>query len=277
MKALIVDVSKCNGCYNCQVACKDEHVGNDWSPYAKPQPDTDQFWMKLTENVRGTVPKVRITYVPEVCRHCDNAPCIQACKENAIFKRDDGMVVIDPEKCSGHRNCVDACPYGAIYFNWDINIAQKCTMCAHLLDQGWKEPRCVELCPTGALTFGEETELTDLIEKADPVASNADTKPRVHYIDLPKRFVAGAVFDPEVDECIQGATVMLTNIKTAEVFTTQTNHFGDFWIRKLEVGDYSLSVEKNGYLTQKVESISTEKDVNVGDIALYRATSVQHT
>jgi len=273
MKTLIVDVSKCNGCYNCQVACKDEHVGNDWSPYAKPQPDTGQFWMKLTENVRGTVPKVRITYVPEVCRHCDNAPCIQSCKENAIFKRDDGMVVINPEKCSGHRNCVDACPYGAIYFNWDINIAQKCTMCAHLLDQGWKEPRCVELCPTGALTFGEETELTDLIEKADPDSSN--TKPRVHYIDLPKRFVTGAVFDPEEDECIQGATVTLTNLKTAEVFATQTNHFGDFWIRKLAVGDYTLSVEKSGYLVKKIDAISTEKDVNVGDIALYPDASVR--
>ncbi|MBW1862309.1 MAG: carboxypeptidase regulatory-like domain-containing protein [Deltaproteobacteria bacterium] len=269
MKTLIINVSKCNGCYNCQISCKDEHVGNDWSPYAKPQPDTGQFWMKISETVRGTVPKVKVSYVPEICRHCDNAPCIQSCQEDAIYKRDDGIVIVDPEKCCGSRNCVDACPYGAIYFNWDLNIAQKCTMCAHLLDKGWKEPRCVELCPTGALTFGEEDDLRDLIDKAEQLNSDANTKPRVHYIDLPKRFVAGAVYDPEEDECVQGATIVLTDLKTSETFTAETDYFGDFWLRKLKVGKYSLSIKKEGYLPKEIETISTVKDVNAGDIELY--------
>jgi Fe-S-cluster-containing dehydrogenase component len=87
--------------------------------------------------------------------HCDNAPCIKACSEGAIYKREDGLVIIAPEKCTGCRKCADVCPYGALYFNWDLNIAQKCTGCAHLLDKGWKEPRCVDVCPTGALRFGE--------------------------------------------------------------------------------------------------------------------------
>ena len=98
MKALVIDINKCNGCYNCQIACKDEHVENDWTPYAKPQPDTGQFWMRLTEMTRGTVPKVKITYLPTLCRHCDAAPCIQTCKPSAIFKRNDGTVLIDPAK-----------------------------------------------------------------------------------------------------------------------------------------------------------------------------------
>jgi len=64
MKAFVIDVSICNGCYCCQIACKDEHVGNDWTPIAKPQPDTGQFWLKQNEFVRGTVPKVASTPAP---------------------------------------------------------------------------------------------------------------------------------------------------------------------------------------------------------------------
>jgi len=78
MKTFIVDVAKCNGCYNCQVVCKEEHVGNDWTPYAKPQPDTGQFWMKMNEKVRGTVPKVMMSYVPTSCMHCRDAKCMAA-------------------------------------------------------------------------------------------------------------------------------------------------------------------------------------------------------
>jgi Fe-S-cluster-containing dehydrogenase component len=138
MKAMIIDINICNGCYNCQIACKDEHVSNDWTPYAKPQPDTGQFWMKNTDIVQGTVPKVRVRYMHDICQHCDDAPCIEACKAKAIYKREkDGIVIIDPTKCTGARQCLDACPYKVIYFNTDLNIAQKCTFCAHLLDDGW--------------------------------------------------------------------------------------------------------------------------------------------
>ena len=158
-KALTINYDICNGCYNCVIACKDEHVGNDWTPYAKPQPATGHFWMKITDMVRGTVPKVRVTNLHDICQHCDEAPCIPPCTAQAIYKRDDGIAIIDPEKCCGHRNCIGSCPYEVIYFNWDLNIAQKCTMCAHLLDAGWKEPRCVDACPPGALKFGEEKEL----------------------------------------------------------------------------------------------------------------------
>jgi tetrathionate reductase subunit B len=267
-KVMIVDITKCNGCYNCQIACKDEHVGNDWTPVAKPQPDTGQFWHRIEEMVRGQVPKVKMAYMHHTCQHCDDAPCIKSCKSNAIYKRDDGAVIIDPEKCTGGRNCVDACPYGVIYFNEDLNIAQKCTWCAHLLDKGWKEPRCVDACPTEALKFGEESELKDTIAQAETL--KPVNKPRTYYIGIPKRFIAGAVYDPEADECLDEAVVTLKDSKGQKVNTLNTDVFGDFWFEGLEVGTYSVEVEKEGYLRQKMESISTEKDINIGDIALYK-------
>jgi len=270
-KALIINYDICNGCYNCQVACKDEHVGNDWTPYAKPQPATGQFWMKITDMVRGTVPKVRVTYLHDICQHCDEAPCIPVCKAQAIYKRDDGIVVIDPDKCRGHRNCLSACPYGVIYFNWDLNMAQKCTMCAHLLDAGWKEPRCVDACPTGALKFGEEEDLKDEIGKSEILHPEFEAKPRVYYVGLPKSFVAGAVYSLEEDECVQDAVATLTDSGTGETFTAKTDNFGDFWFEDMKVDHtYSLRIEKDGYCPQEIHDIRTEKDINVGDIELRR-------
>lgn len=271
MKALVIDLTKCNGCYNCHVVCKDEHVGNDWTPYAKPQPDTGQFWMKVTDMVRGTVPKVRVTYLHDICAHCDEAPCIAACKQKAIYKRDDGIVIIDPEKCVGRKDCLYACPYeNVIYFNEVLNIAQKCTFCAHLLDRGWKEPRCVEACPTEALKFGEEKELKDLISKAEVLHPEfgTKTKPRVYYIGLPKSFVGGTVYDPKEEECIKGAKATLTNSKSGEECTATTDVFGDFWFENLEVGTFSLKIEADGFKPKAIDNIRTEKDVNLGDIPL---------
>jgi len=268
VKVFIHDVSICNGCYDCQIACKDEHVANDWTPYAKPQPETGQFWLHLTEHVRGQVPRVKVAYIPLMCNHCDNAPCMKACKVGAIYKRTDGLVIIDPVKCTGCKSCVDACPYDAIYFNDGLNIAQKCTGCAHLLDSGWKEPRCVDACPTLALKFMEESEAQEYIAKAEylkPERKNKD-KPRVHYLNLPKRFIAGTVYDPVEKEVIIGADVTLTEVGSKNTYTTKTDGFGDFEFEKLKVGKYNLVIEKDG--KRKEIKVSTEKDVSLGDIPL---------
>lgn len=268
MKAFVVDVSICNGCYCCQIACKDEHCGNDWTPYAKPQPDTGQFWLKLHEFVRGTVPKVKMHYIPVLCMHCDEAPCIRACTvEGALYKRDDGLVVIDPVKCTGCKKCVDLCPYEAIYFNDGLNIAQKCTGCAHLLDADWKEPRCVDACPTQALRFGEESDLRDFINKAERMKPELGTHPRVYYLNIPGKFVAGTVIDPVQKEVIIGATCILTNSTTGEKYTTATDEFGDFWFQQLKIGIFDLTI-KAGRKRKTIKAINTEKDVNLGDLLM---------
>jgi len=270
MKALVIDIDKCNGCYNCQVACKDEHVGNDWTPIAKPQPDTGHFWHKVTDIVQGSVPKVRVRYMHDLCGQCDDAPCIAACTSHAIYKRADGIAIIDPEKCTGNRACLDACPYGSIYFNSDLNISQKCTFCAHLLDDDWSEPRCVDACPTGALRFGEEEELKELIATAETLPSETSARPRVYYRNLPNRyFIAGAVWDPEIDEVLEGATVTLRRADGTAA-SLATDDFGDFWFERQEPAVYALTVELEGYDPATIEAIDASRDVNVGDIELHK-------
>ena len=267
MKAFVIDVPLCNGCYCCQIACKDEHVANDWTPYSKPQPDTGQFWLKLNEYIRGTVPKVKMHYLPVLCMHCENAPCLLACPmEGVIYRRKDGLVIIDPEKCTGCQACVDSCPYGMIYFNESLNIAQKCTGCAHLLDKGWKEPRCVDACPTQALKFGEESKLKDLIAKAELIKPELGAKPRVYYLNIPRKFVAGTIYNPVEKEVIIGATCTLSS--NGKNFTATTDGFGDFWFKDIEVGTYSLKIEAKGFAPKTIQKINTEKDVNLGDIPL---------
>jgi len=270
-KVFVVDLSICNGCYTCQFACKDEHVENDWTPIAKPQPEIGQFWLKLTERVRGTVPKVKVAYRPHLCMHCDQAPCIESCPvEGAIYKRDDGLVIIDPEKCTGCRNCMDACPYGTIFFNEDLNIAQKCTGCAHLIDSGWKEPRCVDACPTLALKFMDEEEAAELIKGAEswmPEISD-QTKPRVYYLHVPKKFIAGTLYDPVEEEVVIGATATLKDTVSGETRTIQTDAYGDFWFEGIGDGVYDLELVSDGKKVQFSGLDTTVADINLGDVPL---------
>ena len=270
-KVLIIDITKCNGCHNCQIACKDEHVGNDWFPIARPQPLSGQFWTKVTDKVRGTVPKVKVSYLHSICQHCDEAPCIEACPNRAIYKRPDGIVVIDPGKCKGSGNCIKKCPYeDVIYFNEELHIAQKCTFCAHLLDKGWHETRCSDVCPTGAFTFGEEEELRDLIARAETLKPESGAKPRVYYIGLPKRFIGGTIFDPDADEVIIGADVHITNSSSGEKVEVKTDDFGDFWVDGLEPGKYLVTITMPGYPKKVLEADITENDINLGDMPMKR-------
>jgi hypothetical protein len=127
----------------------------------------------------------------------------------------------------------------------------------------------VDICPTQAIRFGEETELADLIEKAEK-ASELPAATRVHYLNLPKRFVAGTVYDPGEEEVIIGAACTLRELKSGETFTVETDSFGDFWFENLDTGDFSLKIAFGG-IEKTVEKINTREDVNLGDIPLKEA------
>jgi Fe-S-cluster-containing dehydrogenase component len=243
MKCSVIDFDMCMGCYYCQIACKDEHCNNDWSRYAKPQPMHGQFWLNISQAVRGTLPKVKVSYLPRLCMHCDDAPCVMVCGvEGAIYKRDDGLVIIDPEKCTG---------------------------CAHLLDDDWEVPRCADACPTDAIIFGKESELKGLIKKAEVLNPESMTQPRVYYKGLPKKFVGGTVYDPDRKEVVTGATCVLKDRNGDDAFEAKTDKFGDFWFQGLEDDrTFTLTIEQAG-MTKTIDAINTAKDVNLKDIPFF--------
>ena len=174
-----------------------------------------------------------------------------------------------PEKCSGCGACRDACPYGVIYMNAELGIAQKCTGCAHLLDHGAKMPRCVEACPTEAILFGEEAALEDDIDGAEVWKPETGLHPRVYYRNVPGTFIAGTLYDPEKKLIVEGARCLLSN--GGKNWETVTDSFGDFWFRDLPAGGrYDLCISAAGYAEKRFSGISTEKSVNLDDIPLER-------
>ena len=192
--AMVVDLTRCQGCRACTEACKVEN-------------NTGQgmFWMHVFRFEEGTYPDTRMSFLPRACQHCDNAPCVKVCPTGSRYKRDDGLVLTDPDRCIGCRYCELACPYGVNYFNWqkpkasqysdvidwdddDIQsvtggayppyknpeldkkwgaeqrrtaggshakgVMEKCTFCVHRVEEG-RPPACVETCPVTALRFGD--------------------------------------------------------------------------------------------------------------------------
>lgn len=257
-KVFLIDVAKCNGCRNCQVACKDEHCEQPWLPYAAAQPLTGQFWCKVNEKERGRVPVVKVSYTPTMCNHCAEASCMAAAPD-AVYRRDDGLVIIDPEKAKGKKEVVDACPIGAIYWNEGEQLPQKCTGCAHLLDDGWEVPRCVDACPTEALRYVDESEVD--MTQVSVLEGMEGMGARAYYLNLPKRFVAGTVIDAQADEVIIGATVELLGEDGSIAKTQRTDEFGDFMFDQVEKAAYQVRVKG-----KTVDADAREADVVVDDI-----------
>jgi len=103
---MVIDVSKCVGCYNCFLTCRDEFAGNDYPGYSAAQPMSGGNWIKVNEIERGCYPKVKVDYVPVTCSHCAEAACVKLDQTGAIYRRADGIVLIDPEKAKGNKDLV---------------------------------------------------------------------------------------------------------------------------------------------------------------------------
>ena len=224
---------------------------------------------------RGQFPAIDVAYLPVPCMHCENAPCIKAAKGGAVYRRDDGVVLIDAEKARGQKDIVKACPYEAVWWNEGENVPQKCTFCAHLLDEGWKEPRCVQACPTGALrvVLTEDSEMEGMIASENLEYFNPEfrTNPGVYYKNLYRYlqcFIGGSVaFEKDgVSDCAEGAKVLLS--KDSKIIgEVTTDPFGDFKFDHLEEnsGKYTLEVLFRDY-GKKTLDVDLKKSLYVGII-----------
>ncbi len=175
--AMLVDVTKCYGCMACVAACHSENN----VPIGK-----FRTWVEKTVLPSGTP-----AFVPKLCNHCENPSCAKACPVGAIDRDENGLVIIDSNKCIGCGACVKACPYGAVFIDPVAGVANKCTFCDHRLQKGLL-PACVETCPTGARVFGDVNDPNSEISKAmsliqtDVLKPETGNKPYVFYRGLPK-------------------------------------------------------------------------------------------
>lgn len=270
---MIIDVSRCTACYCCFMACRDEYWDNDFLPYTAAQPKFGQYWMNILNKERGRYPHVKVACIPVPCMQCQSAPCIKSAENEAVYRRPDGIVVIDPEKSSGQKQLVDSCPYGAIYWNEEKNLAQKCSFCVHRLEEG-NLPRCVQACPTNAITFGDldnpDSNVSTLINagQTDVFHPEYETDPLVKYLDLKKvtlLFIAGAVVFEDTDECAEN--VIVTLIDNDGTHKMNTDNYGNFEFEELRVGEYKLTFEYPGYLHKSMD-LFIEQEIYIPEIMM---------
>lgn len=180
---MVIDLRKCIGCHSCSVACKTEN---------EVPPAVFRSWVKLMD--KGVYPNARSLSLPVLCNNCENAVCVKVCPVKASYKRDDGIVMVDPHKCVGCKYCMAACPYQVRHLNPIRRYVQKCSFCYQRVDAGLM-PACVETCPAKARVFGDLNDPTSeivklLVENPTSVLKpESGTKPNVFYIALDKDIV----------------------------------------------------------------------------------------
>lgn len=194
---MVIDLKRCIGCQSCTMACK-THNGTP----------PGVFYRRVLEKTVGKYPSVRRTYVPTQCMHCEDPPCVKSCPAGVFWKREDGIVLVDNNKCYGARVCRMVCPYNAISFLETIGTyypdrimpteeiwyethqegtVGKCTFCVDRLKEGLK-PACVQTCPTNALEFGDlndpTSDISRLIKARRGYQLHAEygTNPSVYYL-----------------------------------------------------------------------------------------------
>lgn len=197
-----INVKACIGCGKCVNACKVENdvprepfffrtwverytIKTDGETLVEsPKGGSEGFPTDISE---GTI--LRSFFVPKLCNHCKNPPCVQVCPVGATFTTRDGVVLVDNDHCIGCRYCIQACPYGARFLNPETKTADKCSFCYHRIVRGLL-PACVEVCPTQARIFGDtvlrSSRMTRFFRFNEIQVLKADlnTDPQVFYARL---------------------------------------------------------------------------------------------
>jgi molybdopterin-containing oxidoreductase family iron-sulfur binding subunit len=228
---MVIDQNRCIGCWTCSLGCKqinNEPLGFFWNRILTAAPgdttgeSSSAVASPASDNIdvpHGSFPNVEMAYLPVACQHCTDAPCVKVCPVGATFRRDDGTVLVDYERCIGCRYCMAACPYGIRVFNWGDpeyapdfvigygrdyrtedgrlvftperprGVVEKCTLCVERIDVG-EEPFCVEVCPVGARIFGDlndsNSDVSELVEAggATQLLPDLGTDPRIFYLPV---------------------------------------------------------------------------------------------
>jgi Fe-S-cluster-containing dehydrogenase component len=274
---LVIDVAKCFNCNGCALACHDEYYDNEFPGVAASMPRLGHRWIDIRQREIGKFPVVQVSYLPVTCNHCDDAPCMKAAKDGAVRKRDDGIVIIDPVKAKGQKQLIEACPYGAIWWNEEKQLPQAWPFDAHLLDTGWTQTRGAQVCPTRAMTAVcvEDEEMQRIVreEKLQVLRPELGTKPRVYYKNLDrwsKVFVAGSVAGKirGALECIEGAKVTLDK-DGRRVAEAVTDPYGDFRFTGLDEGSgaYRIGISDARFAPKSLE-VKLGGTVVLNDIVL---------
>ncbi len=204
--AYVIDINKCIGWGGCVRACGQENnvpegVFRTWvERYVLTEDgvyvDSPKGGAEGFEPVSAEIQEKaqRSFFVPKMCNHCENPPCVQVCPVGATYKSPEGFVLVDHDYCLGCAYCVQACPYGARFINTEKHVSDKCTWCYHRVKQG-KQPACVEACPTGARVFGDlmdpESDVSQIFNESKWMVLKPDmyTSPMCFYVELPREVV----------------------------------------------------------------------------------------
>jgi Fe-S-cluster-containing dehydrogenase component len=272
---LIINIGLCENCHNCVIADRDEHVGNDYPGYAAAAAPAGEAPIRILRRVQGQAPMVETTYLPVLCNHCDDPPCMRV-GGDAISKRTDGIVIIDPAKAKGRQDIARACPYEAIVWNEEAQVPETWIFDAHLLDAGWERPRCQQSCPTGVF---EAVKLDDKAmqekvrkEGLRTLLPKLNAKPRVYYRGLDrweKCFIGGSVSATVsgVVDCVADAVISLFQGEK-RIATTKSDDFGDFRFVGLTEGSGPYRIEIDHSLGQARRDCLLDESVYLGEIRI---------
>ena len=215
---IVTDLNKCVGCKSCQVSCKEHNTGGSFGPVPDRDPYGDpdgMWWNRIVGMEGGQYPDADVLYLPKACMHCYDAPCVPVCPTGASFKREDnGVVLVDYERCIGCQLCMWACPYGVREFDEHEGVVKKCTLCIDRIDDEAlapedRQPACVQSCPTHARTYGDLDDLSSAVarlvaeQRGFQLLPELGANPAVHY--LPRRPVRSAVDDAKLDTLLTGS------------------------------------------------------------------------